>query len=163
MPEDLRHVQESLTDSLGRYLLAIYELSGVDGYARPKDIADTVGVSRPSVSAALARLSDLGMVEHQRYGTVEITQSGRSEARRLLLKHRVTQDFMERVLGLPRERAETVSADLEPSMPADLLCRLVQFTQHYQSGNREAFEWTAHCGMLCRRVYGTEAPTSCSR
>ena len=148
MPEDLRHVQESLTDSLGRYLLAIYELSGVDGYTRPKDIADTVGVSRPSVSAALARLSDLGMVEHQR---------------RLLLKHRVTQDFMERVLGLPRERAETVSADLEPSMPADLLCRLVQFTQHYQSGNREAFEWTAHCGMLCRRVYGTEAPTSCSR
>ena len=76
MPEDLRHVQESLTDSLGRYLLAIYELSGVDGYARPKDIADAVGVSRPSVSAALARLSDLGMVEHQRYGTVEITQSG---------------------------------------------------------------------------------------
>lgn len=152
---------ESLTDSLGRYLLAIYELSETDCGARPKDIADAVGVSRPSVSAALARLADQGMVEHERYGAVQMTQAGRSEARRLLLKHRVTQDFMEQVLGLPRKRAETVSAELEPSMPADLLCRLVQFTQHYQSGNRDAFEWKAHCGMLCQRVYGAGEPAPC--
>jgi DtxR family Mn-dependent transcriptional regulator len=152
---------ESLTDSLGRYVLAIYELSVENKVARSKDIADLVGVSRPSVTGALQKLDRAGIIEYERYGYVTLTTRGEKEARQLLLKHRATQDFLELALGVSAERAQEVALQIEQSLPADVLCRLVQFNNFYRTNPDKRFDWSPTCRNLCQILYGVAGPRKC--
>ncbi len=151
----------SITDSLGRYILAIYELSSENRVARSKDIADLVGVSRPSVTGALQKLDKAGFIQYEPYGYVVLTESGEIEARQLLLKHRATQDFLHIGLGLTAERAEIVAADIEQHLPADVLCRLVQFNNHYRLHPEMRYEWNPQCENLCSILYDLEGLSRC--
>lgn len=152
---------EALSDSLARYLLAIYEIAIEHRVARSKAIADVVGVSRPSVTGALQKLDRLGLIEYEPYGYVSLTPRGQGEARQLLLKHRATQDFLEVALGLPRERAEEVSAQIEQNLPADVLCRLVQFNNFYRTNPDKRFDWSPQCRNLCQALYGVRGSAKC--
>lgn len=141
--------------------MAIYELSIERRVARSKDIADLVGVSRPSVTGALQKLDQLGMIQYEPYGYVVLTPQGEAEARQLLLKHRATQDFLELALGLSEERAQSVAGAIEQSLPADVLCRLVQFNNFYRTNPDKRFEWTPSCRNLCEIMYGLHGPRKC--
>lgn len=152
---------EQLSDSLSRYVMAIYELSLENKVARSKDIAGLVGVSRPSVTGALQKLAQMGLIQYEPYGYVVLTPDGEGQARQLLLKHRATQDFLEVALGLPAERARTVSAFIEQSLPADVLCRLVQFNNFYKSNPDKRFQWSPTCRNLCEIMYGMHGPRDC--
>ena len=152
---------ETLTDSLARYVMAIYELSIENKVARSKDIAGLVGVSRPSVTGALQKLAHAGMIEYEPYGFVVLTRRGEAEARQLLLKHRATQDFLELALGLPVERAQAISGQIEQSLPADVLCRLVQFNNFYRTNPDKRFQWAPTCRNLCEIMYGVHGPKTC--
>lgn len=155
-------VVDVLTDSLGRYLLAIHELSMEHNVARSKDIAEAVCVSRPSVTGALQKLHKMGLIDYEPYGYVSLTESGVAEARKLLLKHRAMQDFLQLVLGLTEERAEEVSGQIEQSLPADVLCRLVQFNNFYRTNPDKRFGWDPQCRNLCELLYGMRGPIPCS-
>ncbi|SIQ95462.1 iron (metal) dependent repressor, DtxR family [Alkalispirochaeta americana] len=149
---------EQITESLGRYLLAIYHLAAENKVARSKDIAEVVGVSRPSVTGALQKLEKTGMINYEPYGYVSLTDAGDGLARKLLLKHRATQDFLQLALGLPHERAQEVSAQIEQSLPADVLCRLVQFNNFYRNNPGKRFDWDPGCRHLCEHLYGMHGP-----
>lgn len=153
---------EALTESLARYVLAIYELSVENKVARSKDIADAVGVSRPSVTGALQKLDKAGLIEYEPYGYVTLTPRGEGQARQLLLKHRATQDFLEIGLGIPSDRAEAVAAQIEQSLPADVLCRLVQFNNFYRRNPDKRFDWDPGCRNLCQVLYGVQGPRTCN-
>ncbi|WP_018526165.1 metal-dependent transcriptional regulator [Alkalispirochaeta alkalica] len=150
---------EQITESLGRYLLAIYHLAAENRVARSKDIAEVVGVSRPSVTGALQKLEKAGMINYEPYGYVSLTDAGDGLARKLLLKHRATQDFLQLALGLPHERAQEVSAQIEQSLPADVLCRLVQFNNFYRNNPGKRFDWDPGCRHLCEHLYGMHGPS----
>ncbi|GEM_PF-1077064 len=156
LPTDTVPESEPLSDSLGRYVLAIYELAVGNRVARSKDIADLVGVSRPSVTGALQKLAKQGFIEYEPYGYVVLTEAGESEARQILLKHRALYDFLVRILGLPDERAEHVSTDIEQHIPGDVLCRLVQFNKFYRDNEDFRYRWTPQCQNLCQVLYGVE-------
>ena len=152
---------ERLTESLGRYVLAIYELSVEKRVARSKDIAELVGVSRPSVTGALQKLDRAGIIEYEPYGYITLTPIGETQARQMLLKHRATQDFLKIALGLSGSRAEEVAAQIEQSLPADVLCRLVQFNNFYKEHPEKRCSWMRECKNLCRILYGVDGPRSC--
>lgn len=65
-----------LTASQERYLLAIYELTSKGGEVSSSEIADLLGVSRPSVSRMLNTLAREKMLEKERYGLVRLTDLG---------------------------------------------------------------------------------------
>jgi len=161
MTGKVMHEAEGLSDSLARYVLAIYELSVENAVARSKDIAEVVGVSRPSVTGALQKLDKAGLIVYEPYGYVTLTRKGETHARQLLLKHRATQDFLELALGLPTGRAEEVAGQIEQSLPADVLCRLVQFNNFYRTNPDKRFDWTPACRNLCRILYGVDGPRKC--
>lgn len=151
----------ALTDSLARYVLAIYQLSIEHRVARSKDIADAVGVSRPSVTGALQKLDKAGLIRYEPYGYVVLTRAGEAEARQLLLKHRAMQDFLEVALGLSSDRAEEVTAQIEQHLPADVLCRLVQLNNHYREHPEMKYAWNPQCQNLCQILYGVQGLSRC--
>jgi DtxR family Mn-dependent transcriptional regulator len=65
-----------LSASLEDYLEAIYNLAEAKKVARSRDIAEALGVSRASVTGALRALKEKGLIEHEPYGYVTLTEAG---------------------------------------------------------------------------------------
>lgn len=72
-----------LTNTNIRYLLAIYHLSQARLEVSSKDIAQSLAVSRASVTSMMASLIDKRMVDKERYGKIHLTPQGRALARDL--------------------------------------------------------------------------------
>ena len=68
--------ERNLGKSLEDYIEAVYDLHKEQGQARISDISSRLGMAKPSVNAAIKRLSALGLVTHERYGDVDLTPDG---------------------------------------------------------------------------------------
>jgi Mn-dependent DtxR family transcriptional regulator len=62
------------------YLEAIRTLSGGEAPVTVTQLSDALNVSKPSVTAAMAKLAGEGLVEHEKYGAVDLTARGREIA-----------------------------------------------------------------------------------
>ena len=71
-----------LTGALEDYLETIYELVRDHKFARVRDIAKARGVRAASVSPAMKRLSDLGLIRYVRREYIDLTEQGEEEARK---------------------------------------------------------------------------------
>ena len=80
------------------YAAAVYELAEADLPVIQARIADWLGVSRPSVSEMIHRMSDDGLVTIGE--EVELTESGRHLAEVVVRRHRLAERFLTEVLGL---------------------------------------------------------------
>ena len=72
-----------LTNTNIRYLLTIYDLSKVRLEVSSKDIAQSLAVSRASVTSMMSILIDKRLVDKERYGKIHLTGLGRTLAREL--------------------------------------------------------------------------------
>ena len=71
-----------LTVSSAKYLLAIYRLS--EGLAvRSVDVAEALGVSKPSVVKMLHTLAAGGYIHKESYGNIQLTPLGKEVAGRM--------------------------------------------------------------------------------
>lgn len=147
----LKAVTAHLTETQESYVETIYRLESERRVARVKEIAATLSVSSPAVTKTLKGLAEAGLVTYERYGVVNLTEAGREIGRDLLLRYRATEDFLSSVLGVAPELAEEVADSFEHHMPASVLCRLVQFVDHYKNNVEHKFTWTQECAHLCSR------------
>lgn len=117
------------------YLEAIYRLAleGGDEDAmvgvRSVDVAEQLGVSKASVSKALASLRDAGMVEQARYGRVTLTNEGRTYARRVWRSHRALRTFLEGDLGVSPEVADEEACLMEHYLSEDTIDRWCDYLE----------------------------------
>jgi len=116
-----------LTDSLEDYLETVYELVRTKKFARVKDIAQARNVRPGSVSPAMKRLADLGLIQYVRREYISLTPEGEERARRIMARHRLLRRLFEDVLQMPGEAAEEEACSMEHSLSADGMDRLVRF------------------------------------
>ncbi|MDQ3516850.1 MAG: metal-dependent transcriptional regulator, partial [Gemmatimonadota bacterium] len=81
------------------YLKVIYEIERASGAAATTDIALRLAIAPASVSGMVRRLADQGLVDHERYHGVRLTDEGRRVALRMLRRHRVIEAYLTRALG----------------------------------------------------------------
>ncbi|MBD3166813.1 MarR family transcriptional regulator, partial [bacterium] len=111
MPHKPRKAE--LSPNMEDYLETIY-LQDLEGHAaKVKDIAEKMGVSKPSVTEALTVLQDRGLVLHQKYGDVELTDRGRLTAEEIYERHCLLFDFFHQILGVPEDQAEDDACKVE--------------------------------------------------
>lgn len=116
------------------YLESIYRLMAEQGTSqqdsvRSVDVAEQLGVSKASVSKALATLKDAGMVEQTRYGRVSLTEQGRAYARRVWRSHRVLRAFLTRELGVDPELADEEACLIEHYLTEDTMDRWCDYIE----------------------------------
>ena len=92
-------VRETLTRSQQDYLKSLYLLGGHERPVPTRELAQRLGISSPSVSEMVTRLSAHGLVEHDRYRGQQLTREGRKVALELVRHHRLLEMFLVRVLG----------------------------------------------------------------
>jgi DtxR family Mn-dependent transcriptional regulator len=97
------------------YLEAILMLHTEHGYVRSVDIANHLGVTKPSVSYATRRLREEKFIEMDKEGMIHLTDSGMKIASSVYERHRVLS-FLFEYLGvdpaIAREDACRVEHDL---------------------------------------------------
>lgn len=105
--------EAELSSNMEDYLETIY-LQDLEGIAaKVKNIADVMGVSKPSVTEALSVLQDRGLVLHQKYGDIELTEKGRDMASKIYFRHALFTRFFHNVLAIPEELAEDDACKVE--------------------------------------------------
>ena len=95
------------------YLKALYLLSGDERPVPTRDLAQRLGISSPSVSEMVTRLSAQGLVEHDRYRGQQLTREGRKVALELVRHHRLLEMFLVRVLGYSWDEVHDEAERLE--------------------------------------------------
>lgn len=100
--------------TLEEYLEIIYKLSG-RADVRPGQIAEALGVSAPTVTATLGRLSERGLIERPD-GGVELTLEGRRVALDIVRRHRLAERFLVDALGLPWDEVHDEACQLEHAL-----------------------------------------------
>ncbi len=118
-----------LTRSMEDYLEAIYNLKARSDVARVKDIASEMDVKMPSVTGALRALAQKGLVKHDPYDTVELTDEGLDLARSVADRHSAIRDFLVEVLGLGDEEAEAEACGIEHAIKPETLEKLLRFVK----------------------------------
>jgi DtxR family Mn-dependent transcriptional regulator len=101
--------------TLEEYLEAIYKLSE-RGPVRPGGLAETMGVSAPTVTATLSRLQSGGLVARADDGAVELTLTGRQSALDIVRRHRLAERFLVDVLGLSWDEVHDEACQLEHAL-----------------------------------------------
>ncbi len=113
----------NLTPSQENYLEHIWRLSR-RGTVRVVDLADAVGVKRPSVTRAVSNLTGLGLVRHEQYGAIEFTAKGYSAARYIARRDARLKRFLIEVLLLNPQKADKEVCRIEHAVGDEVLRRL---------------------------------------
>jgi DtxR family transcriptional regulator, Mn-dependent transcriptional regulator len=103
------------------YAKAIYALELRDGEAVSTNaLADRLGVTAASASGMVKRLDELGLVEHQPYRGVSLTEDGRRVALEVMRHHRLLELYLVETLGVPWDRVHEEAEVLEHVLSEEL-------------------------------------------
>ncbi|MDR2375735.1 MAG: metal-dependent transcriptional regulator [Treponema sp.] len=112
-----------MTQSLEDYLEMVSFLSD-EGEVRVTDIAARLGVSKPSVLTALKTLESQGLLEHERYRTVSLTQRGIAQAQEIRERHSLLTSFLIDIVGVASENAEKDACKMEHLLSEETLKKI---------------------------------------
>jgi DtxR family transcriptional regulator, Mn-dependent transcriptional regulator len=128
-----------LSASLEDYLESIYELVRDQKVARVRDIARARRVRAASVTPAMRRLVELGLIRYEKREFIDLTPEGQREAQRIFARHQVLRRFFEQVLTMPGRSAAADACAMEHSLSPegmDYMVRFFEFVNNCPDGRR---------------------------
>lgn len=114
-------IQKSAED----YLETMLMLQEKRGYIRSVDIAEELGVKKPSVSYATKRLKENGYITMDADNLITLTDSGMEIASQMYTRHKLLTEFLIK-LGVDEETARTDACKIEHDLSVksfDAICR----------------------------------------
>lgn len=117
------------TASMEDYLETIALLSEENKAVKVTEISNALGVTKPSVTSALTRLSESGLVTHERYRSVELTPEGERIARDVYWRHETLRHFLVDILNVDPAVAEEDACRVEHLLSRTSLSRLAKFIE----------------------------------
>lgn len=94
------------------YLETMLMLREMRGYIRSVDVAEHLGVTKPSVTYATKRLRENGYIEMDKDGLITLTERGMAIAAKMLDRHHTLTQFLI-ALGVDAETAEADACKIE--------------------------------------------------
>ena len=129
------------TASMEDYLEAIAMLGRDQQVIRVSHISKALGVRMPSVTFALKRLAEDGLVLHERYGHVELTEQGEHLASDVFRRHEALRRFLTEILDVTAEVAREDACKMEHSLSPPTGDRLSEFVEFILSDPRGQPQW----------------------
>jgi DtxR family transcriptional regulator, iron-dependent repressor len=114
------------SETVERYLEAIYYIEHEGEVPRPGRLAEWLGVSAPTVSVSLQRLARDGWIRIASDRSVELSDAGTEAASTIVRRHRIVERWLTDVLGLDWATADVEAMALTHGMSAIVLDRLDQ-------------------------------------
>lgn len=99
--------------SIEMYLETIYILENNHGHAHVVDIAEHLGITKPSVTKAMDKLKKEGLINKESYGHITLTGKGETVSKEIYHKHCIVTRFLEESLGLSPNEASINACRME--------------------------------------------------
>ena len=118
-----------LSSNIEDYLKAIFQIvkDDEDSRAGTNQLAQYLGISPASVSVMLKKLKGQGLVEYEKYGKVELTETGYQTAVTLIRKHRLWETFLHERMNFSWDEVHEVAHQLEHIQSPKLIEELDAF------------------------------------
>lgn len=87
-------------------------------------LAEAAGVKLSTVSDALRKLRELGLIVHERYGTIALTELGEELAVGMIRRHRLLETFLVRLLDYEWDEVHEEADRLEHAVSDALIARM---------------------------------------
>lgn len=145
MPEtacDRKFEDTDLTSNMEDYLEAIEVLSRKKKVTRVKDIAKSLNIKMPSVTAALNKLEEKGLINYEKYGYIELTEEGKKIADRVYSRHSFLTYFFHDILMIDINCADRVACRVEHHLTPEACRQIYRFLEFHESENKNGEGWT---------------------
>jgi len=152
---------KELTHSMAHYLQAVAGLKEEKGHARVGDIADRLGVSKSGVTGMLRSLCSRGLVTHEPYGCVELTEDGRRLARQTESNRQVLSMFFTHILRVPEEVAYEDACMIEHLVGPESMIQFLRLTAFIGSDDPTAERFRDAFRAYQHRCASKEAVKEC--
>lgn len=116
-------IQRSAED----YLEAMLMMQEKHGFIRSVDVAQQLGVTKPSVSYATKNLRNDGYIIMDKYGRITLTESGHAIAQAMYDRHKQLMTFLMKI-GVDEEVAREDACKIEHDISEQtfqMLCRYI--------------------------------------
>ncbi len=124
---------KEITPTMEDYLEVIGQLGKKDEVVRVKNIARQLNVKMPSVTEALKTLAKDGLIRHEKYGYVELTQKGNRIAKEIYSRHQTLFKFLNQILRIDPRAAEEDACKMEHTISSTALKKLIEFIKNLES------------------------------
>ena len=114
------------------YLETMLVMQEKHGFIRSIDIAEHLGVTKPSVSVAVKRLRENGYITMSADSLITLTDSGREIAEHIYERHKVLTDILIR-LGVDEETARGDACKIEHDISDSTFQKLKQHLKEHVS------------------------------
>lgn len=116
--EYMKKENNSLTASMEDYLEMIYRLFLKTGFVRIHELSDALNVQPPSATKMVQRLSELNLINYEKYGIITLKDEGKLLGEILIKRHNVIESFL-RMLGVPESNILQEAEKMEHTISTD--------------------------------------------
>lgn len=118
--EYMSRIDKRLTASMEDYLEMIYRLSKTKGYTRMHELAAALNVQPSAATRMVQKLAALKLINYQKYGILELDESGKQLGASLLLRHNLIEKFL-RALGVENSNILEETEKIEHTISKETL------------------------------------------
>jgi DtxR family Mn-dependent transcriptional regulator len=138
------HREDPVSPTHQMYLKALYRLCRAHPVGRVRDLAEELGLTPGTVSTALNRLQELGLVEREHYGGALLTPSGSALAQCVERRYETLRVLLTQVFGVPGSDAESDACLMEHAVSPVTINRITRFLEHLEAGKSVSLHGLEH-------------------
>ncbi len=120
-------IQKSSEDYLETMLMMLKK----HGFIRSIDVAEHLGVTKPSVSYATKRLRENGYISMDKTGLITLEPTGMAIAQEMLERHQTLTNFLVN-LGVDQETAESDACKIEHDISPQTFAAICRHAREHQ-------------------------------
>ena len=120
----------AVTNQAEEYLEAIYRSESKVGFARTMELSRELGVVPGSITNTIENLERKGLVIHEPYKGVKLTDNGRKIASSILRRHRLAERLLTDILHLDWSEVHDPACKLEHAISPELIKPLEKALGH---------------------------------
>ena len=120
-------IQKSSEDYLETMLMMLKK----HGFIRSIDVAEHLGVTKPSVSYATKRLRENGYISMDKTGLITLEPTGMAIAQEMLERHQTLTNFFVN-LGVDQETAESDACKIEHDLSPQTFAAICRHARQHQ-------------------------------
>lgn len=131
---------ERVSLALESYLEAIADIQNKLGAVTASELADKMGCKRSSVTSALQRLAENGLINYQSYRPVTLSAKGKEVISSLNRYHGILANFLQNILGFDEDFAQEEACQLEHKISTKTIERIALYTDFISKDHKESFK-----------------------
>ena len=112
------------------YLKNIYLLQSRYARVPTAALAERLDVSSPSVTSMVRKLARMGLLAHEPYRGMSLTERGEAAALKVIRAHRLWELYLVETVGLSWDEAHVEAERLEHALSDELAARLDEMLDH---------------------------------